>query len=180
MPFPLFFWNSFFNYHLTPLLNLLAVFSLWGIFQPSLLSCSGPLSLFENPYFIFRSRELSVKVPICLIWSTIPPWVIIHHFGGGGLFNMWSNIHPVHHSQDLGKSPGVLWSFSYEPWTNHIPVQNLRNQKIKVWTYPNIYVYKIYIPSEHIFWTCSPLFLVIENMGHLGMIWWHLRWGPPV
>ena len=28
--------------------------------------------------------------------------------GGGCLITMWSNNHPVHHSQDLGKSPEVL------------------------------------------------------------------------
>ena len=64
-----------------------------------------------------------------------------------------------------------------EPWTNHIPVQIIRNQEINVWTYPSMHVYKIYIPSKHVFKTCSPLFPVIENMGHLGMIWWHLKWG---
>ena len=76
------------------------------------------------------------------------------------LITMWSNTHHVHHSQDLGKSPGVLWAFSYETWTNHTPVQNLRNHKIKLWIYPNIHVYKIYIPSDHVFWTCWPLFPV--------------------
>ena len=30
--------------------------------------------------------------------------------GGGGLITMWTNNHPVNHSQDLGNYSGVLLS----------------------------------------------------------------------
>ena len=73
---------------------------------------------------------------------------MIQHLGG--VFGHYVLKYPsCTHSQDLGKSPEVLWSFPYEPWTNHILVQIHRNHKIKVLTYPNMHVYKIYIPSEH-------------------------------
>ena len=57
--------------------------------------------------------------------------------------------------------------FSFKTRVNHIMVQNPRNDKIKVCTYLNIHVYKIYEPSELIFGTCWPLFMVIEKWGIL-------------
>ena len=82
---------------------------------------------------------------------------------------MWSNLHPVQNSQDLGKSHELLWSFSQEPWRNHIPVQILRNHERNLWTYPNMHVYKIDIPSEHVFEHVHPSFRLLE-------IWAILAW----
>ena len=68
----------------------------------------------------------------------------------------------------------LLWSFPYEPWAKHIPVQIHGNHKIKVWTHPNLHVYRLYIQPEHVFYYVIPSIWLLKIWGILalfGDIW---------
>ena len=87
--------------------------------------------------------------------------------GVGGEVAMWSINHPVHNSQDLGNSPGVLLYICSKPRKNHLPTKKTRKYKNK---YENslLYIYTLYVNHQNIFFEhVDPYFQLLKKWGVL-------------
>ena len=64
---------------------------------------------------------------------------------------MWSNTHPVHHSQDLGKYPGVLRSFPLLTLDKSYDLSKILEITKSKYEHTLIYTYIRYINHQNMF-----------------------------